>query len=309
MTHRAPPLNSLRVFEAAARHGSFVRAGAELSITAAAVSHHVRELEATLQIKLFSRLSRGVRLTDAGSRDQAQIAQALDLLDQATRGLRQTPIDGPLRISAPVSFAQLWLAPRLHRLSARYPGLQLVINADDRRADLRTGETDLAIRFGPGTAAGLTSQHWMNDAVSLLATAELAEADQPLAQKLTSQTLITDSGVGAGEPWMSWSPWLRQSRVAVNGRPQLTLSNAALALAASAGGSGICISRSSLALPSLQRRTLAAIAPWRSSDYAYYLVTRTADKENPRIVAVRRWLQRVAKQHADEVFATIGFKL
>ena len=63
---RLPPLTALRAFEAAARHGSFVRAAAELSVTPGAISQHVKGLEQLLGLTLFQRQARGVRLTEAG---------------------------------------------------------------------------------------------------------------------------------------------------------------------------------------------------------------------------------------------------
>ena len=66
MSRSLPPLNALRAFEAAARHLSFTKAAAELNVTPAAVSHQVKALEDLLQVGLFRRLTRALRLTDAG---------------------------------------------------------------------------------------------------------------------------------------------------------------------------------------------------------------------------------------------------
>src|ERR1700704_4880913 len=65
MIYRLPPLNALRVFEAAARHLSFKEAAQELSITQAAVSHQIKSLEEYLGMELFRRAGRGVQLTEA----------------------------------------------------------------------------------------------------------------------------------------------------------------------------------------------------------------------------------------------------
>lgn len=65
MAYRLPPLNSLRAFEVAARHMSFQKAAEELNVTPSALSYQVRQLEDFLQVPLFVRLNRAVRLTDA----------------------------------------------------------------------------------------------------------------------------------------------------------------------------------------------------------------------------------------------------
>ena len=66
MHHRLPPLNSLRAFEAAARHLSFKEAARELNVTPAAVGHQIKKLEQFLGVELFRRMNRSVRLTNAG---------------------------------------------------------------------------------------------------------------------------------------------------------------------------------------------------------------------------------------------------
>ena len=66
MRKRLPPLNALRTFEAAARHGSFKGAGDELCVSHSAVSHQIKKLEQYLGIDLFVRVARGVELSGAG---------------------------------------------------------------------------------------------------------------------------------------------------------------------------------------------------------------------------------------------------
>ena len=68
MIYRLPPLNALRVFEAAARHLSFKGAANELSITQAAVSHQIKSLEEYLGVELFRRAGRGAQFRQAGAR-------------------------------------------------------------------------------------------------------------------------------------------------------------------------------------------------------------------------------------------------
>ena len=74
-----PPLQTVRAFEAAARLGSFARAADELSLTASAVSHHIKGLESRLHAKLFVRAGRGVALTETGHALHAKLALGLAL--------------------------------------------------------------------------------------------------------------------------------------------------------------------------------------------------------------------------------------
>ena len=86
MAHRLPPLNALRAFEAAARHGSFARAADELAVTPAAVSQQIRLLEADLGVSLFNRLPRGLILTEAGRGGAARAGQGLRASRPGGRG-------------------------------------------------------------------------------------------------------------------------------------------------------------------------------------------------------------------------------
>ncbi|OXS15993.1 hypothetical protein CGX12_06305 [Zobellella denitrificans] len=163
----SPPLNTLRAFEAAARLNSFSAAAGELHLTAAAISHRIKELEQALGVPLFIRQARGVRLTEAGRRYQARIADAFGIIASATTELSQPPLAGPLVLSLPHGFCRHWLLPRLAGLLARHPGLRLTLQAEDRLADLRTGQADLAIRFGAGDYPGLPRRALAGDCVTV----------------------------------------------------------------------------------------------------------------------------------------------
>ncbi|EIZ1412337.1 LysR family transcriptional regulator, partial [Vibrio vulnificus] len=84
MSRRLPPLNSLRVFEAAARHLSFTRAAEELFVTQAAVSHQIKALEEFLSLKLFRRRNRSLLLTEEGQSYFLDIKDIFSALAEAT---------------------------------------------------------------------------------------------------------------------------------------------------------------------------------------------------------------------------------
>jgi LysR family transcriptional regulator, glycine cleavage system transcriptional activator len=85
---RVPPLLWIRVFEAAARRGGFLAAGRELSVSAAAVSRSVRELERSIGVDLFVRYARGVALTDAGRSYAQALTPALRQIASASAEVR-----------------------------------------------------------------------------------------------------------------------------------------------------------------------------------------------------------------------------
>ena len=88
MSKRLPPLNALRVFDAAARHLSFTRAADELFVTQAAVSHQIKSLEDFLGLKLFRRRNRSLLLTEEGQSYFQDIKEIFSQLTEATRKRR-----------------------------------------------------------------------------------------------------------------------------------------------------------------------------------------------------------------------------
>ena len=116
-----PPLTALRAFEAAARHGNFAKAAAELGVTAGAVSQHIKGLEERLGIALFRRLARGVRLTEAGRAYLPGIAEGFDRLARATLQVHDSGLAGRLTITVLPSFAAGWLVRRLPGFRTRDP--------------------------------------------------------------------------------------------------------------------------------------------------------------------------------------------
>ena len=100
---RIPPLAAVRVFEAAARHGNFSRAGEELAMTQSAVSYQVKLLEERLGGPLFVRNGRAMVLTPLGQRIAPQVMEAFTLLDKAFAAAR-TENDTVLNITAPQTF-------------------------------------------------------------------------------------------------------------------------------------------------------------------------------------------------------------
>ena len=124
MMRRLPPLDTLRVFEAAARLKSFKKAGDELSVTASAVSHRISALEAELETVLFVRQTRRVEVTPEGERLAAGVRRALIEIRRAVASVDRR--DGArLRISAIPSHVTRWLAPRLHRFQRSHPDIEI----------------------------------------------------------------------------------------------------------------------------------------------------------------------------------------
>lgn len=140
------PLTALRAFEAAGRAESISLAANELSVSQAAVSRQIKELEAQLGVMLFERIHRGVRLTSQGQRLLGALTQAFDGIDDVIREISVPEIETVL-ISSEPAFAACWLAPKLSSFQKMMPNVDVVLNADSHIVEFGNDGTTLAIRY------------------------------------------------------------------------------------------------------------------------------------------------------------------
>jgi LysR family transcriptional regulator, glycine cleavage system transcriptional activator len=144
------PFAALRAFEAAATLGSFKAAGADLGLTASAISHHVRDLEATLGEQLFERRHRGVALTPAGERLAGALRPAFRQITTAYRSMLRDPVR--LRLSAAPLFASRYILPNIDALNALRPGVSFSVASTLERTDVSRDLQSMALYFGPEPA-------------------------------------------------------------------------------------------------------------------------------------------------------------
>lgn len=288
------PLHLLRSFEAASRLGGFKVAARERSLTPAAISGQIRELEAQLGVALFVREARGVRLTAEGARYREHVAAALQAMDRATADLAQPAIDGPLRVTLPRSLATPWLLPRLGAFLDAYPGIQLRLDVTATPRDLRRAEADVALRFGAGRYPGLRARRLASDAVNVLIptlSPETGRLDEP-RRGLEPWRLWVDDSLREDEPWSGWPPWLREAGIdRVPEARWVHCRDATTALEACAAGLGACVSRRSMAEDLIEAGRVAPLFRWRVSEYAWFLLVREEDAESPRIRAFEGWIE------------------
>jgi LysR family glycine cleavage system transcriptional activator len=143
-----PPLNQLRVFEAAGRLLSFTQAGHELHLTQSAISQQIRALEAHVGRPLFVRRPRSLDLTEAGRAYIPIVQRTLDALAVGTQSVFGRHDELHLTVQVNLSFAVYWLTPRLPRFLDAHPEITLdlvtVIHEPEKTAEA----ADVEIRFG-----------------------------------------------------------------------------------------------------------------------------------------------------------------
>jgi LysR family transcriptional regulator, glycine cleavage system transcriptional activator len=206
MGFKLPPLSSVRVFEAAARHGSFKKAAEELNITASAVSHAVQNLEDWLGVALFQRGGGKLGLTEPGAAYAVAVGEALKAVAEATSRLPGRRSQGRLAISSAPGFAALWLLPRLSRFTERYPETAVDIETSLKAVDLPMEGIDAAIRFAPASRAMPSWTRLLEESLAPVCSPSLLEKHAGLSglELIARADLIHMTSVSG-----DWAEWFR----------------------------------------------------------------------------------------------------
>lgn len=285
-----PPLNSLRAFEASARLGSFTRAAEELNVTQAAVSQQVKLLEQHLGNTLFIREAKGLRLTESGRSYLPALTQAFHTLRSSTEELFGERGRTQLSVRASNSFAEHFLAPRLHRFLADYPRFRVRLSSSPWTAFEEHHNVDVEICNGYGDWSNrqverLTTEHWL--VVSSPDTIERRGMPES-ARALLEWPLMSVLGYREG-----WSDWLACQKVeALAPPPCMEFDTTTLALQAVRHADGALLTRSFLVADVLQRGELVQIHPGTlATRGGHYLVCQRGD-QRPKVLAFCDWLRR-----------------
>lgn len=290
MSRRLPPLNAIRVFEAAARHRSFVRAAEELHVTPAAVSQQIKSLEQYLGTELFSR-GKKLALNDAADAVLPLVSDALDEIERAMFKLRPGRVGDTLVISAPPTFAARWLIPRLEDFQARYPDIELRLDATRRTVDFDVEDVDVAIRFGAGRYPGLTADRLMEESIMPVAAPSLAKGIVS-AEDLARCTLLQDDWHIENGMFPDWPTWL--ATLGVESPEPLRIrhfSDASLVIQGVASGLGVALSWYSLVVDDLKAgRLVRLLDQLLPTTLGYYLVMPEGRVTARKIDVFRSWL-------------------
>src|SRR5213596_1570072 len=295
-----PGLDLLVGFEAAARHLSFTKAGAELYRTQSAVSRQIKELEDQLGVALFQRRHRALALTEPGHQLYAAAAQVLATMRSATERLRrQSGRRRPLSVTTTNSFAALWLIPRLAGFTRAHPGVDVRITAETRVQDLERDGLDLAIRHGPASLAGPNAVRLFGERVFPVCSPKLLrDPKRPLKQPadLKEHCLLQYDDPDGRHPWLHWKTWLEVAGL-TDLRPAATLSFSGYEqiIPAAVAGHGVGLGRTPLVKDLLASGEL--VAPFKTSAdpaRAYYAVVSKNAEGRPQVAEFVAWLKQEA---------------
>lgn len=216
MARRLPPLNALRVFEAAARHANFTAAAEELSITHSAISQQIRLLEEYLGRPLFTREARGVTLLPHARDYFTEVQTSLDRIASATTSLKSPNQRRCLRVCTTPSLAMKWLIPRLADFQALVPDADVQLSTVGRQFfNHAESDSDVLIRRMPLQRADYICVRCLDDFLVPVASPRFIERNRidAVADCLRHPLLQAASGMD------SWPHWFELAGVQVP--PQL----------------------------------------------------------------------------------------
>lgn len=296
MSRTLPPLNSLRAFEAAARHLSFTRAAEELHVTPAAVSQQVKTLEDYFNVKLFRRLTRALMLTDAGQAALPELQEGFDKLAEAGRLLQNSQDQHLLTVSVPPSFGAKWLVPRLDQFRRAHPEFEVRIDATDVTVDFRQDNADIALRYGRGRYKGLTAVPLLTESVAPVCSPALQRGGHPLLkpEDLRHHTLLHVQWRMQSESSPNWRMWLHAAAVAgvdADRGPRFSLDT--MAVQAAIEGQGVVLTASALYQDDIASGRLIRPFPDnvnQQTEFRYYVVYPPAYLDRPKVKAFRDWV-------------------
>jgi len=297
---RLPPLNSLRAFEAAARHLSFSRAAEELFVTPAAISHQIKGLEDFLGVTLFRRMPRAVMLTDDAQMILPLISEGFDKLAQAVTLLKQSESSGVLTVSSAPTFAQKWLLEHLDDFSEAYPDINVRLDARLDTVDFDRDGVDVAIRLGAGKYPGMRVDQLFDEQVVPICHPKFLEGPNALKrpEDLKHHTLLHVDWGNINAPFPDWQMWLASvgvDDVDYTRGPVFTVEG--MAIDAAARGSGVALGSTYAVREELKRGALVVPFDRRlTSEISYWVVAPERTADQPKVKAFRDWLLRHARE-------------
>lgn len=256
-------LEGMKTVIAVIETGSFTAASERLSMSKALVSKYVGQVEKQLNIRLFNRTTRRLTITDAG---KAYYQHALNLIEQYealvdTVTESQSSPSGKLRISAPIAFGEIVLAPMLPKFLRLYPRLEVELHLSNRPVDMIEEGVDVRLRIGDVSDSNLIAREVGRFELMLVASPSyLAEKGTPKDYlDLSTHDCIIDSNYRIAQNWPIKTEDGQQFTITVKKAVAANSPSAVTALAIA--GAGIALTPSFVAKKAISDGTLQRVLP------------------------------------------------
>lgn len=290
------PLSALRAFDAVTRTGSFRAAADDLSLTSSAVSHAIRGLEDAIGTTLFLREGRSIRLTEEGEILALHTERGFGELQLGISSISSRGRPQLLRLHCAPSLAAQWLLPRLRRLLAEVPGLEVRISAgtdytrfvaDEFDADIVYGAPPPQFYSGAPGLQGMDTVPLGTEVVTPLCSPELAPQIRSL-RDLLSQTLIESDNKK-----VRWTDWFAANDLVPPAPRGPRFDRSFLSISAAIDGLGVALESTRLAERELASGRLVRPLEGACNDVVYtghWLVFPRAKRYSRPLMLFSRWI-------------------
>ncbi len=286
-----PSLTALAVFEAAARHVSFKRAGQELNVTPGAVSRQIKGLEEEMGRRLFERVHRGVRLTAEGEAFYVVLARSFSGMAEAYHRIRSQDRKRSVTLGASSAFASLWLMPRLGKFRRDHADVNINHVVSDNPRDLRLSQVDLRVRYGGGTWPDEDARLLFPDRIYPVCGKGFAKTYRKAAGEGALAGLPLLQPDGAESDWMSWEEWFGRLGLAADDLRVSTFNSYIVALQAAEDDQGLVLGWHSLVAPLVKSGRLRRLSDLEMpAPSAFYLTCNRNRAISTEAEGLRRWL-------------------
>jgi LysR family glycine cleavage system transcriptional activator len=290
---RLPSFKSLKTFQVAARHGSFKLAAGELFLTASAVSHQIKALEAQLGVALFERGVRALKLTDAGLHYLDHIDDLFSKFESVTQQLRERFGRSIIRLNVPSFFAHELLLPRLASFSQAREGTDIRIETALNAERTHPPEADLSIVVGAGPWEGMCVQPLFSQSfITACAPAYLLENPVESIADLARGTLLVHED--RRDAWDRWAASLGLDPP--NPHRLVRLDTMSAVVRAAEEGVGVALIPSRL---SVERFSTGALIRLFEAEFEtqeqYVLLHRPEDTERAELRELTDWIVSICR--------------
>lgn len=296
MKRYLPPLNSLRAFEAAARHCSFRQAADELNVSHSAISHQIKLLESQLEVELFHRSVRSVELTEAGQVYYPILRDAFDRIADGTERVRANIKSTVLTVQIYVTFAVGWLIPRLIDFQKKHPEIQVHINSSHIDADFQRSDVDVCVLMGYKVQPEVHYEYLCTSEIFPVCSPKLLE-DGPKLKK--PKDLIQHNLLYINHAEQDWPNWFTAAGIDIEDASKgIRFDSYSLALDAAVDGAGVALALQPFGMSDIRAGRL--IQPFDIKAQAYgdwYLAYRDNRRNSAKVIAFQKWL--LEQVHAD----------
>lgn len=275
----------MRVFAAVVDAGSFVGASDSLDMSKPAVSRHVADLETRLGVRLLHRTTRKLSLTEEGEVFYARCRELLGNIEEAEAEItsRSGQATGQLKVSAPVSFGLLHLAPLWAEFMARHPKVVLDLTLSDRMVDLVEEGFDVAVRIARLPSSSLVSRRLSSTRMILCASPAYLKTHGTPRQpsELAGHAILAYSLLSMGDSWEFEGP---QGPVAVKVEPRMRSNSGDTCRAVALRHQGLVIQPSFLVGDDVKSGALVELMPdYRSIEMGIYAMYPTRKHVLPKV--------------------------